>query len=226
MLTVSVAIYKCNIDMFENMIRSVAKHTPQMTRFILIDNGLCDIETIEHLIRQNVQCKYYIHNSNENLGFGAAHNISYELCDTKYLAVINDDVEFYESWATKMIAQLVSGDYIICGITGTPNKLNEVFASEVVSDYKDANYVEGSCFIINHEKMTSIRNYLFDPNFIIGYFEDTDLGYFLTEEGYELTYVDVDWKHFGGQTSSKDDKWWYVQKNSAYFRRKWSTKFI
>ena len=104
-LTVSVAICNPDIQLLRGMLESLICFTPEMTQLIVVDNNSQNGFAIKTILDECGFPVEYIRNES-NVGFGKAHNMAVKLATGKYFAVLNDDIEFYETWADKMITKL------------------------------------------------------------------------------------------------------------------------
>ncbi len=227
MLTISVALWNPDPAMLEAFLRSLRKTAPEMSQLIVVDNGSAD-KAYRRLLKEvyggaTATTIDVIENA-ENLGFGRAHNQALERASGRYFAVVNDDVEWFETWTTPMIRILDGYDGV--GQVGMRNGAYNVFDplgnTEMAADCAAPEYVEGSCFMMR--TATAKERGLFDERYEIGYFEDADLSLRLRKAGYRLSNVDVRWIHHRGRTAEAAktiDMKKIASKNRHEFEERW-----
>ena len=101
MISASIVLFKNRVDELEKVLNSVLK-TTLISRLYLVDNSPTDILKI---LQSNDSRIVYIFNDN-NIGFGAAHNIALCLSSaarSKYHFVINPDIYFEDDVIEKMV---------------------------------------------------------------------------------------------------------------------------
>ncbi|MBM4137238.1 MAG: glycosyltransferase [Nitrospira sp.] len=231
MLAVSVAVCNPDLIIFRNFIQSLKKFTPEMAQLLIYDNASESKEFINianqyfapELSDHKVKVK--ITHSNSNIGFGAAHNRNLSHANAKYFAVLNDDIEFFENWATPMIQILEENPKV--AQVGPKKKVFNTLGVDNIGGWEDTDspeYCEGSCFIMPTSLAKGYR--LFDEEYQYGYFEDMDLSLRFKKDGYLLRNADIQWEHHKGTTTVKmimnnfDLPGYYIV-NEYLFKKKW-----
>lgn len=231
MLAVSVAVCNPDLIIFRNFIQSLKKFTPEMSQFLIYDNGSESKEFV-NIVNQyfgpeltDHKVKVKITHSNSNIGFGSAHNRNLSYATSKYFAVLNDDIEFFENWATPMI-QILEENPKVAQI-GPKTKVFNTLGVNTIGSWEDTDmpeYCEGTCFIMPASLAKKYR--LFNEEYRYGYFEDMDLSLRLRKDGYILRNVPVRWEHYRGTTTVKmiqnniDLPGYYIV-NEYLFKKKW-----
>lgn len=223
MLTVSVAVYKPDLYIFEKFLKSIKTYTPELKELIVFINS-DNHEEIQDKVLSIFPDKVLFQKVGMNVGFGKAHNLNAEEATGEYFAVLNDDVEFYENWATLMIKVLqdrriaqVGPRYGVCN-TLSVNGGGHYITREIPE------YIEGSCFVMRTDLA---REYgPFDKEYEMAYYEDSDLGLRLRRDGYELRTVNIDWMHHTHLTVNRIQESGtslheYAVKNAKLFRERW-----
>jgi hypothetical protein len=95
MLTVSVAVIDPDLNVFENLMKSLKQFTPEMSQLLVFDNGSQSKDFV-NIAKQyfgsdlsDHKVKLTITHSDKNIGF-AERTIEPVVCQTVF-AVINDD---------------------------------------------------------------------------------------------------------------------------------------
>ena len=232
MLTVSVAVFNPDPVILENFLKSLKKFTPELTQLLIFDNGSESKEFVDivnkyfgqGLTDHKVTAK--ITHNNKNIGFGKAHNRNLAHANAKYFAVLNDDIEFFENWASPMI-KLIDENPKVAQAGPKTNVFNTIAGDKIGQwiDTDEPEYCEGSCFIM----LTALaKKYgLFDEIYQYGYFEDMDLSLRLRKDGYILRNADIKWQHHRGSTTVKmiannfDLPGYYIL-NEYLFKKRWN----
>jgi GT2 family glycosyltransferase len=236
MLTVSVAVCNPDLNILERFLQSLKNFTPEMTQLLIFDNGSESKEFVTivnkyfatNLTDHSVKCK--ITHNNKNIGFGQAHNRHLSTTKTKYFAVLQDDIEFFENWATPMISLL--GENPKVAQVGPKSKVFNRIHGEKMGEWEDTDepeYREGSCFIMSAGLAKKYR--LFDEEYQYAFFEDMDLSLRLRKDGYVLKNADIQWEHHRGSTVTKmltgpiDIPGYYIN-NEYLFKKRWHSYFM
>jgi len=192
-----------------NCVESVKLYSTNY-KLIIVDNNSGD-ETINYLrhLESTKQAKV-IYNS-ENLGFSKAINIGLLQTDTKYILLLNNDIEVTKNWLTNLINLTEAdekvgiagsklyypGSNIIqhAGVTVSYNNNNQLIphhkfnniSEDDLGDLKNTNLkaVTGACFLITKKLYKKIG--LFDEEFINGY-EDVDYCFRAITNGFNVVF--------------------------------------
>jgi|GEM_PF-2091912 GT2 family glycosyltransferase len=232
MLTVSVAVFDPDLNIFQSFIKSLSQFTPEMTQLLVYDNGSESKEFV-NVINQyfgpsfsDSKVNLKITHGDKNIGFGAAHNRNLSHANGKYFAVLNDDIEFFENWATPML-EIFENDKKVAQVGPKANVFN-VLAGNKIGNWEDTEepeYCEASCLIIPTSLAKKYR--LFDEHYQFGYFEDMDLSLRLRKDGYILRNADIKWQHHRGTTTMRliaknfDLPGYYIN-NEYLFKKRWN----
>jgi len=124
-----------NIQLTRNFLTSLLENFPTAysCEVIVVDNNSSD-ENIFDLEKefQNSKLLIKIVRSNINLGFGAGNQFGNQFANGKYVAFINNDVEFYEDCFTSLIEFLGSNsDVGVC----SPHQFDMDFKPVIGFDY-------------------------------------------------------------------------------------------
>jgi ADP-heptose:LPS heptosyltransferase/GT2 family glycosyltransferase len=231
MLTVSVAVLNPDLNIFENFIKSLKQYTPEMTHLLFFNNASESKEFV-NIVNQyfspsstDHKVNLKITHSKNNIGFGEAHNRNLSLSKTKYFAVLNDDIEFFENWATPIIKILEENPKV--AQVGPKTNVFNTLGMDKIGGWEDTDepeYCEGSCFIM---PTALAKKYgLFNEQYEFGYFEDMDLSLRLRKDGYILKNTDIKWQHHRGTTTVKmilnnfDLAGYYIV-NEYLFKKRW-----
>lgn len=225
-LTASVAICNPDPDIFNNFLISLMLHTPELAHLIIVDNASASKDHIQRAqkIIAYSDVKVTVIHYEENVGFGRAHNRALKDVRTKYFAVLNDDIEFFEAWAGPMIEILEDNPQV--AQVGPKREVCNGLTEQGKGYWQDTDapeYCEGSCFIVRAALVR--QNGLFDERYQYAYFEDTDLSLRLRRDGHLIKNVDIKWKHHRAVTSQKVDidlKGYHIA-NEFKFRQRWSS---
>ncbi len=226
-LTVSVAICNPQIDIFKRFLTSLAQFTPELSQLIIYHNNLdgrdeSEIMTLAgQIIPQAVNLKIIHGSKGANIGFGAAHNFNLKIASGEYFAVLNDDIEFFETWSTQMIALLQSDSKI--AQVGMKENTCSTWSTDGqgLPSEDEPEYVEASCMVM---RTSLAREYgLFDEAYRKAYWEDGDLSLRLRKDGYILKNISLKWNHYRAATSSKipvDIEGYHIR-NEQVFKSRW-----
>lgn len=222
-LTVSVAVCNPDIQLLRGMLNSLILYTPEMKQLIMIDNHSQNEFAIKQIISECGFPVEYIRNES-NLGFGKAHNLAVKKATGKYFAVLNDDIEFYEIWADKMIAKLQEDDKVAqVGMRTDACCMLSMTGEGGPGNSDNPDYCEGSCFIM--PTGLALQYGPFDEIYQLAYMEDSDLSLRLKRDGYKITNIASNWKHYRAVTSKniKVDLEGLKVYNNYLFRQRWNS---
>ena len=198
-----------NKHLLMNCVESVKLYSTNY-KLIIVDNnsGNDTINYLKHL--ESTKQAKIIYNS-ENLGFSKAINIGLSQTDTKYILLLNNDIEVTENWLTNLIKLTEAdekvgiagsklyypGSNIIqhAGVTVSYNNNNQLIPHHIYNniseddlvDLKNTNLkaVTGACFLITKKLYKKIG--LFDEEFINGY-EDIDYCFRAITNGFNVIF--------------------------------------
>jgi N-acetylglucosaminyl-diphospho-decaprenol L-rhamnosyltransferase len=193
---------------------------------LLIDNGSSD-GTSEYLA-SNPNITFIA--NRENLGCAGAWNQGVRETDSDWLVFLNNDVIVSPGWLDGLaaFASKEKLDLVSPAIREGELNYNVVsYAKEFVGKMTGFNrlgVVDGICFMVRRQVFATIG--LFDENFRIGQFEDTDFFRRAKAAGFRLGTTGQSFiHHFGSvtQNSIRQSKKVrpYEAENRAYYRQKW-----
>lgn len=192
-----------------------------------VDNGSKD-ETIKKLEEKKKQVgsrfgNFVIHQSKENVGFGAGNNIGVSLGQSPYVFCSNIDTELYEDTLAQL-SRTVEAD------RGSEFALWELrqFPYEHPKFYDpitlETSWSSGAAFVIRRDVYEKIGG--FDEQFFM-YAEDVDLSWRVRAAGYKLKYVPkAVIQHFCYQTAGevKPTQYIYSPIGNLRLRYKFGTR--
>jgi len=195
---------------------------------VMVDNG-SDDGTAEFLAARD---DLSVIRNEKNLGCAAAWNQGIAAAaNVEWVAVLNNDVLVTNNWLESMLdfAEKKNADIVSPAMReGELNYDLAGYARSFVSAMKEmqrAGIAHGACFLVRRRVFETIG--LFDENFRIGQFEDTDFFLRARLAGFRLAITGAAFiHHFGSVTqdsitrSSRPVRP-YEAENRAYFREKW-----
>ena len=207
-------------------VESLRSHPLEHAEILLIDNGSTD-GTSEYL----AACTDLRVIRNEvNLGCAGAWNQGVRETRSEWVVILNNDVIVSAGWLAGMLAAAGQEqlDVVSPAIReGEHNYDIEIYARDYVERMKNVvrrGAADGICFMVHRRVFETIG--LFDENFRIGQFEDTDFFRRAERAGFRLgTTGRAFIHHFGSVTQKALGQWRvekpYVAENRAYYREKW-----
>lgn len=220
-VTISIATHNA-LEYTMKCMESILKHTVGIDyKLVVTDNASSD-DTVKYLRSLTDQHEIEIVQNKKNVGFIGPHNEAFERCDTKYFLVLNNDVTVCKNWIQAMLAAFEKDIRVVsCGVRNTCIALND--KGHGVPG-RDAEYVEGSCMMVDVKAIKGLEGGLFDPVYKFGYYEDSDLGLRIRKAGFNIAVVDIPVIHVGSATSrivSGIDLKGYQIRNHHIFMRRW-----
>lgn len=195
-------------------------------RVLLIDNGSSD-GTAEYLAGCS---EVAVITNSENLGCAGAWNQGVRADDADWLLFLNNDVIVSPGWLDGLLAFAEEArlDVVSPAIReGEYNYDIGSYSREFVArmaGFSRPGVADGICFMVRRQVFATIG--LFDENFRIGQFEDTDFFRRATAAGFRLGITGRSFiHHFGSVTQDSIRKSRkvrpYAAENRAYYRQKW-----
>lgn len=174
----SPVLTKCCID-------SVLTHLSESIKKIWIQDDASDSET-RAMLDELVDTKIHVHHAEKNQGYGRSVNEAMARSNADLVLVLNADTEIRENFLPQL-----------CQALQEDQKLAIISPAQHVSFRDEANryqhqpggYIttyrfQGYGFLIRRKLFLALHG--FDPQFGRGYYEDTDLGRRLIEQGWRL----------------------------------------
>lgn len=199
LFTISVAAYRC-VEQTRRCLELVAQCSPPNVEVILTDNGSPPDEA-RMFARACAELgpRFSLVRSEQNLGFGAAHNDALSAADGIYFVVLNNDVDVQPGWLEAMRELMVEDPDV--GIVGPLSSAMTVDASmrSRPCDPAHADYVEGSCLMVR--TMQARKLGLFDPAYVFAYCEDADLSLSMRQRGWRIAFTGMRLSHQRAMTA-------------------------
>lgn len=226
-MEVSIVIPLFNqVEYTRQCVESLRYHKMENAETLLIDNGSTD-GTGEYL----ASCTgLNIIRNQENLGCAGAWNQGVSETRSEWVVILNNDVIVSSGWLSGLLAaaELEGLDVVSPAIReGELNYDIESYARDYVERMKNVmrhGVADGICFMVHRRVFEKIG--LFDENFRIGQFEDTDFFRRAKESGFRLGTTGRSFIHHFGSVTQKalaqgEAEKPYVAENRAYYRKKW-----
>ncbi|MBK9272872.1 MAG: glycosyltransferase [Saprospiraceae bacterium] len=196
MITIIVLCWNHLEDVTKPFIESFLKNTKGNYELILFDNGSTD-ETYNYLkalAKEYKQIKFC--GATSNLGFGGGNNEAWKHRDPKstHTLFLNNDVLFSDpKWFEKLESAIepktVIGQHLVDFNSATEFRL------------RNQPYINGWCLLIDNKFLEKYG--VFDPDFHIAYFEDSELCARAIARGYKLKKVEFGINHLGSKSSDQ-----------------------
>ena len=207
-------------------VESLRCHSMENTEVLLIDNGSSD-GTGEYL---DTCTGLNVIRNQVNLGCAGAWNQGVRETGSQWVVILNNDVIVSSGWLSGLLeaAAREGLDVVSPGIReGAHNYDIESYARAYVERMHNVvrhGVADGICFMVHRRVFDAIG--VFDENFRIGQFEDTDFFRRAALAGFRLGTVGSSFIHHFGSVTQKAlgqgrTEKPYVTENRAYFREKW-----
>ncbi|MDB6111162.1 MAG: hypothetical protein JWR69_2912 [Pedosphaera sp.] len=212
-------------------LESLRRSAGMAARIVVIDNGSSD-GTAEYLAGDpGIDV---IHNS-ENRGCAVAWNQGVKSGRADWVVVLNNDVLLTPGWLEGLVTSAEAEGWDIVTPAMREGLLNyelEPYARAFVGAAAGAvrpDVADGVCFMVRRRVFEAIG--LFDENFRIGVFEDTDFFERARRAGFKLGTTGRSFIHHFGSVTQKSIRQSqtcgpYEQENRIYFRKKWQLNQI
>ncbi len=139
----------------------------------------------------------------ENIGFGPANNLGAERSDSRYIALLNPDLELVERWLEPLIGVLEGDESVAIAApalltangeleeagatvdtegvtTGVGGSRSDVPYDDAMRE-RDVTYASAACWLVRRSAFETVSG--FDPLFVPAYYEDVDLALRLADVG-------------------------------------------
>jgi len=176
-IKLSICIPICNTDnppahYTGNCIGSIKYFTDLEYEIIVIDNA--STVTLGGLIWEDVVDKYVC--NDENLGVAKSWNQGIKEATGDYIAILNSDVQVFDSWDRQMVQSLEHVDLVMA----TPmydkpyGRAQEScrYVADLNPDKHLKDFTDFSCFMFKRDLIDKVG--YFDENYGLGYGEDVD----------------------------------------------------
>ena len=215
--SISILAYE-NIALTKRCLKSVFENSSDF-ELILTDNGCSDgtgeyFEELHDLHRDGVT----VFHNKKNEGFIEPNRRAFGMARGKYLVLLNNDTVVPAGW----LAALESAFYAdpLCALSAPSGgccQLRSDFHGEVGQRLE---YLEGSCLMIDIEKVRPLEPRLFPEELIGAYGEDSYLSLRVRSAGYTIRQVPVMLQHVRGATSAMVPQCREWQRNNHAFLQK------
>lgn len=219
--TISILAYQ-NIALTKRCLASVLAHSGNDFELILTDNGCQDgtAEFFDSMAAQHPEKILVFHNL-KNEGFIEPNRRAFGNTRGRYMVLLNNDTVVPPGWLeTLHAAFLTDPDCALAGPTGSCCQLRSDFHGEIGPRFE---YLEGSCLMIDMEKVRPLEPTLFPKELIGAYGEDSYLSLRVRSAGYNLGRIPILIQHVRGATSAmvpQCREW--QQNNHIYLMRRFA----
>lgn len=223
---VAIPLYN-QLNYTRQCLESLFRTGPRDGRFVVVDNASSD-GTSDYLSQLTGLA---VVANTENLGCAAAWNQGVRRADSEWTMILNNDVVLTSGWWQALLEAAERWDLDIVSPAMREGPLNydiEQYAREFTADMRDVirpGVACGACFMVHRRVFEKIG--MFDENFRIGQFEDTDFYRRARSAGFRLGIVGCGFlHHFGSVTQDAIRSTWvekpYAAENRAYYNAKWN----
>ncbi len=137
-----------------------------------------------------------------NIGYGNASNIILENTKSKYVLLLNPDIEIKAEEILKFLKISETLDFAVTGIANDEQK--------VVGPYRETDWVMGCFMLFNIEEVQKIG--FFDKNIFL-YGEENELCFRIIKSGSKIYYIhDIEFKHRVTTSSPSDNQYIFLRK--------------
>ena len=201
----------------ENIIQKLLKKIPNNFNKIIIENsGNVKMKQLEKKFK-NLKCFIM----KENLGYGRANNVAIKYSKTKYIFIINPDVNLKTKDISNILKYCQKIKFSIIGFTSSTEKY--YFPKDNL--FIKTNEVKGFAMFI---KKKDIINCLFDEKIFL-YLEEIDLCRRVIKKGGSIYVLNYRLNHIGGKSHGNNSKEmeksrnWHWMWSKFYFKKKYSS---
>jgi len=194
-------------------------------RIIFIDNASTDgtSEFVENFCKMNNIGLRLIKNK-KNAGVAKSWNQGLKVSDSKYIAIINNDILPSPNWLKNIINAMEKDENIWCGCpVFTAGEMPDNFPDNIPLPNKitKANKLTGFCFVISRKAIESVG--MFDEQFKIGWYEDSCLWARIVIAGHPPMTIHNSYIHHFESITIKAFKGFseYAKENAIKFKRKY-----
>ncbi len=198
-LSVDVIIPVYNAPVLtKRCIDSVVTYLGQSIRTIYVQDDASDAETSAMLDGLSYR-QLRIHHAPENQGYGKSVNEAVARSDADWVLILNSDTEVYENFLP-VLCETFAADPQLAVISPTVDNFPRHRLERYVRQpggYIITYRFQGYAFLIRRNLFVALGG--FDAQFGRGYFEDTDLGRRLDQQGWRMgVHPDAHIRHAGG----------------------------
>lgn len=200
--SISILAYQ-NIALSKRCIASIFAETGDY-ELILTDNGCRDgtAEYFDALAKEHPEIVTVIHNRT-NEGFIEPNRRAFHLAlsrGNRFHVLLNNDVVVPAGWLKALQAPFAADpNCALSGPAGACCQLRNDFHGEIGPRFE---YLEGSCLMMDAEKVRVLEPNLFPPELVGAYGEDSYLSLRMRGSGHSLARVPLMLQHVRGATSA------------------------
>lgn len=226
MISIVIPVFN-QLHYTKQCLESLRQTVGNAAAIVVVDNGSTDGSGDFLKSVPNIQ----LISNEENRGCAAAWNQGVNALAAEWTVILNNDVLLASGWLEALVAFAGQNHYDIVSPAIREGEMNydiEAYAREftgAMSQVVRNGVANGICFMVRRAVFE--KTGLFDENFRIGQFEDTDFFLRARRAGFRLATTGCAFiHHFGSitQNSIRKEKKVrpYEEENRAYFRRKWN----
>jgi N-acetylglucosaminyl-diphospho-decaprenol L-rhamnosyltransferase len=211
----------------ENVIFECLKSIKRIKKIIIFDNSN-DQKLKKKISLKYPKIKFVL--SKKNIGYGSGNNKIINLCETKYLFILNPDTVLKKNCEDQLLKTLNQNIKDLSILAPISNDINYGFFDEFKNSNTKNNfkvdYVKGFAMLVDIKKIKNIGK--FDENFFL-YLEEIDLCKRLAEKGYSV-YINQIAKinHLAAKSSNLGLEFekcrnWHWMWSNFYFYKKYNS---
>jgi len=211
----------------EKVIFECLKSIKRIKKIIIFDNSN-DQKLKKKISLKYPKIKFVL--SKKNIGYGSGNNKIINLCETKYLFILNPDTVLKKNCEDQLLKTLNQNIKNLSILAPISNDINYGFFDEFKNSNTKNNfkvdYVKGFAMLVDIKKIKNIGK--FDENFFL-YLEEIDLCKRLAEKGYSV-YINQIAKinHLAAKSSNLGLEFekcrnWHWMWSNFYFYKKYNS---
>jgi N-acetylglucosaminyl-diphospho-decaprenol L-rhamnosyltransferase len=211
----------------EKVIFECLKSIKRIKKIIIFDNSN-DQKLKKKISLKYPKIKFVL--SKKNIGYGSGNNKIINLCETKYLFILNPDTVLKKNCEDQLLKTLNQNIKDLSILAPISNDINYGFFDEFKNSNTKNNfkvdYVKGFAMLVDIKKIKNIGK--FDENFFL-YLEEIDLCKRLAEKGYSV-YINQIAKinHLAAKSSNLGLEFekcrnWHWMWSNFYFYKKYNS---
>lgn len=206
----------------EKAVASIVEHVKYPYELILVDNAspfpLAELWILENL--SSVGVNYLIVQNQTNRGFGPAVNQGAAVAGGEFLCQMNSDCELVEDSVSILIGEMEKHQIDLGTTEHYENCLRYGLGKSDVTMGED--WFFGAFWICRRSVWDELGG--FDEEYVLGYWEDSDLVKRARAKGYRVAGTRNTWVSHKGGASSHPDRDKYFELNRQRYEAKWRKK--
>lgn len=230
-LDVSIVIPVFNQLAYTKRCLDSLRQYTQAVEIIVVDNASTD-ETAAYLATLD---GITIISNKENRGCSGAWNQGVQAAGCQWIAILNNDIVATRHWLEYLLEYAVENEYDVISPGIREGELSydlEKYAQGFIKSMSGVvrrGVAAGECFIVHRPVFDRIG--LFDENFKIGQYEDTDFFRRVRLAGFRMGITGCSFVHHFGSVTRKSLKKVktvrpYAIENRAYYHKKWKLNWF